>query len=176
MRWHKTQETAEGSVLTFTKANAWNFPSTTSSSCSRRVQLLGRFGARRTQYWLTFPGGGSSVQQSHGGQGTKTKLPNGHIRCILTCIDKTTTTSTRNIFSPLKITIHSWRPGRAGKKVGGKIAWARSVSSAQSGATAPTILEAGNIISQDMLGLYFKKGGEQKKSYKPNRKLLGTLT
>lgn len=61
--------------------------------------------------------------------------------------------STLNIFSPLKFT--SWRPSCA-SVVKNECAQL-GVSCAQSGATAPTILEAGNMISQDMLRHYFKK-------------------
>lgn len=82
------------------------------------VQLHGRFGARRTQYWLAFPGGGSSLRQSQGPRDDNkvTKRPN---RMHFNMHRPKNNIHVKHFPFP-KYSIHYMRPSRAGERGGRK--------------------------------------------------------
>lgn len=126
-----------------------NFPCDASSS-----PLSSGMGAflHKTHYWLAFPGGGTSLQQSVGPE-TKQSC-----RRAISCAVRAGSTEEKKSalkYGSFESKFTCWRLRFAGEW---KSALSSVCSSSQqsSGATAPTISKAGNIISQDLERLYKK--------------------
>lgn len=125
-----------------------NFPCDARSS-----PLSSSMGAflHKTHYWLTFPGGGTSLQQSEG-RGAKQSCQ----RAISSAV-RAGSTKKKSALKYCSLFLNSHLGVSVCRRVKERSARCElSSSSQQSSATAPTISKAGNIISQDLERLYKK--------------------